>query len=122
MQKERMKRLKRELLMKLEEKRMKRLKQEHYSRMKEGERGCTTTVERLATEDLEAMIVDNWKLRSIGMRCTTCMFFVEKLTTAIQAEDNLIGRCRRRAPTVNGFPVVYSSDWCGEHKTDETKL
>jgi hypothetical protein len=27
------------------------------------------------------------------------------------------GRCRRYAPTMKGYPVVYgNSDWCGEHK------
>lgn len=33
-----------------------------------------------------------------------------------------IGRCRRRAPTMNGYPVVFSDDWCGDHKIDENKV
>jgi hypothetical protein len=33
-----------------------------------------------------------------------------------------VGRCRRHAPTMSGFPVVYEDDWCGDHKLDETKL
>lgn len=33
-----------------------------------------------------------------------------------------LGRCRRHAPTMSGYPVVFPSDWCGEHKLDETKL
>jgi hypothetical protein len=33
-----------------------------------------------------------------------------------------IGRCRRNAPTIKGFPVVFPFDWCGEHKIDENKI
>ena len=33
-----------------------------------------------------------------------------------------LGRCRRRAPTMNGYPVVYMTDWCGDHKLDESKV
>lgn len=33
-----------------------------------------------------------------------------------------LGRCRRHAPTVNGFPAVFESDWCGDHKLDENKI
>jgi hypothetical protein len=50
---------------------------------------------------------DNWvDLRTFV--CNTCMYFVEK-------SDN-VGRCRRRAPTMKGFPAVYPTDWCGDHK------
>jgi len=58
---------------------------------------------------------DNWEHRSVEMRCGTCMWYVPKRGSAI-------GRCRRRAPTMAGFPVVYQTDWCGEHKLDETTL
>jgi hypothetical protein len=43
---------------------------------------------------------DPWAHRSTGMRCASCMRF---------------------APTMNGFPVVFEADWCGDHKLDETK-
>lgn len=33
-----------------------------------------------------------------------------------------IGRCRRRAPTMSGYPVVFLADWCGDHKLDENKV
>ncbi len=33
-----------------------------------------------------------------------------------------LGRCRRRAPTMNGYPAVFENDWCGDHKLDENKL
>lgn len=26
------------------------------------------------------------------------------------------GRCRRHAPTMGGYPVVFPDDWCGDHK------
>jgi hypothetical protein len=32
-----------------------------------------------------------------------------------------LGRCRRHAPTINGYPVVFVNDWCGDHKLDENK-
>jgi len=56
---------------------------------------------------------DPWTHRSENMICSTCMWFNPK---------GLLGRCRRRAPTMNGYPVVYPSDWCGDHKLDETKV
>jgi len=68
------------------------------------------------------MTKDNWKHRSTEMRCGTCMYFVEKVTPVVQQVDRLIGRCRRHAPTMSGWPVVFSDDWCGDHKLDETKL
>ncbi len=33
-----------------------------------------------------------------------------------------LGRCRRHAPTMGGYPVVYADDWCGDHKIDENKI
>ena len=56
---------------------------------------------------------DKWKNRSEGMKCRTCMWFV------LKAGD--IGRCRRHAPTMNGYPLVFVDDWCGDHKIDENK-
>lgn len=35
---------------------------------------------------------------------------------------NRVGRCRRRAPTLDGYPVVLESDWCGDHKIDERRF
>jgi hypothetical protein len=65
-----------------------------------------------------AKSADPWENRYSGMRCVTCMFFVEKVS-AVKHQN--IGRCRRHAPTMNGYPVVYPHDWCGDHKLDETK-
>ena len=62
---------------------------------------------------------DNWKHRSAGMRCSTCMWFAPKVNTE---GDPIIGRCRRHAPTMNGYPVVFPSDWCGDHKLNEEAL
>lgn len=70
---------------------------------------------------------DPWKHRSAGMKCATCMWFVKKEsgkgspTDAVTDRGDL-GRCRRHAPTMNGFPAVFESDWCGDHKLDETKI
>jgi hypothetical protein len=59
---------------------------------------------------------DPWIHRSQGMKCATCMWFVGK------APRTDFGRCRRHAPSMNGYPAVFSSDWCGDHKLDESKL
>lgn len=54
---------------------------------------------------------DPWVHRSEHMRCRTCMWFAPK--------KGQVGRCRRHAPTMDGYPVVFESDWCGDHKLDE---
>lgn len=72
--------------------------------------------------------MDHWKHRSSGMTCYTCMWFVEKpkeVSPAVDEPNNTvsargtIGRCRRHAPTMSGYPVVFENDWCGDHKLDE---
>jgi len=65
---------------------------------------------------------DPWKHRSDGMKCTTCMWFVAKEPCTLSARSFGIGRCRRHAPSMNGYPVVFVNDWCGDHKLDETKI
>lgn len=69
------------------------------------------------------MTEDPWKHRSKNMSCSTCMWFVEKERTSEKDRPDVptIGRCRRHAPTMNGYPVVYRTDWCGDHKLDENK-
>jgi hypothetical protein len=51
---------------------------------------------------------DNWIHRSSGMLCKTCMWYVPKGSEK--------GRCRRHAPTLGGWPVLFPTDWCGDHK------
>ena len=63
---------------------------------------------------------DPWAHRSAKMVCDTCMWFVAKVTDD-DSDKSALGRCRRRAPTMNGFPAVYRDDWCGDHKLDENK-
>lgn len=67
---------------------------------------------------------DPWRHRSAGMRCQTCMWFVRKEPTGLVSHPGQqeVGRCRRHAPTMNGYPVVYMTDWCGDHRIDENKL
>lgn len=57
---------------------------------------------------------DPWRHRSEHMRCISCMWFVTK--------QGSVGRCRRHAPIMSGYPVVFNTDWCGDHKLDETKI
>lgn len=76
--------------------------------------------------------MDNWKHRSSEMKCRTCMWFAEKklsvnnpaseIISSDEVERGSIGRCRRHSPTMNGFPVVWQGDWCGDHKLDEGKI
>ena len=61
------------------------------------------------------MSEDLWAKRSFRMHCDTCIFYVPK-------GEGVIGRCRRHAPTMNGFPAVYPQDFCGDHKIDEAKI
>lgn len=87
-------------------------------------------------DTLKQPVSDPWRHRSDGMRCKTCMWFARKgLVPAnvpmIDLEGKQvgvtadprghIGRCRRHAPTMNGYPVVFEIDWCGDHKLDESK-
>lgn len=67
---------------------------------------------------------DEWEHRSESMRCKTCMWFVPKVMNQVPATgaEVVIGRCRRHAPTMNGYPAVYPLDWCGDHKVDEQKI
>lgn len=53
---------------------------------------------------------DNWPTRRGSHVCATCVWYV------VKAVEPGLGRCRRRAPTLSGYPVVYPSDWCGDHK------
>ena len=68
---------------------------------------------------------DKWKHRSEKMKCKTCMWFVVKRAAREVLGDveelSAIGRCRRHAPTMTGYPVVFEGDWCGDHKIDENK-
>lgn len=92
---------------------------------------------------------DNWKHRNTNMKCGTCMWFAIKAKTAhpimvdketidklikngiptggvedcsIKVMPPQLGRCRKHAPTMNGFPAVFDTDWCGDHKLDENKI
>lgn len=67
---------------------------------------------------------DPWVHRSSGMRCKTCIWFVKKEPTNHLSHpgQHEVGRCRRHAPTMGGYPVVYMTDWCGDHRLDENKV
>ena len=74
-------------------------------------------------EKENTMREDNWMHKSACMRCLTCAFFVPKTkTTSTLLDDPVLGRCRKHAPTLNGWPAVFENDWFGDHKLDENKL
>jgi hypothetical protein len=67
---------------------------------------------------------DPWKHRSSEMSCGMCMYYVEKdLSPGPNRPQprGPLGRCRRHAPTLSGYPAVFGSDWCGDHKLNEEK-
>jgi hypothetical protein len=71
----------------------------------------------------EDMREDNWMHKAACMRCFTCTFFVPKARNSPSLlDDPILGRCRKHAPTLNGWPAVFENDWCGDHKLDENKL
>lgn len=55
--------------------------------------------------------------KASNMLCKTCRWFVP--TTSETNPDPEVGRCRRHAPTKEGFPVVFNWDWCGDHTLKE---
>jgi len=65
---------------------------------------------------------DPWRHRNKRMFCLTCVWYVEKIKDERSKNTVPIGRCRRHAPTMNGYPVVFEMDWCGDHKLDENKF
>jgi len=74
----------------------------------------------MSTDDFA--VLDNWKHRSQGMRCSTCMWFVRKHYEGPMSPEDVevpFGRCRRHAPTLGGWPAVFGSDHCGDHKLDD---
>lgn len=77
--------------------------------------------EMLKTDAPDKPICDPWAGRSEGMRCKTCISFAKK-GSRIDTERGAFGRCRRNAPTMKGFPIVWGMDWCGEHRLDEEKI
>jgi hypothetical protein len=64
---------------------------------------------------------DKWQNRHLTMTCVFCVWYLKKKSASPDSVIE-IGRCRRHAPTMNGFPAVYPMDWCGDHKLDENKL
>ena len=68
-----------------------------------------------------AIAGDPWKHRSKFMTCQTCMWFVLKQASTMPEQGTRLGRCRKRGPTMDGYPVVFEADWCGDHKIDEEK-
>lgn len=82
--------------------------------------GATPKPGWIAGSKIDMAPHDPWKHRSSNMLCQTCMYFVPKRQD--MGEQTRIGRCRRHAPTMSGYPAVFPVDWCGDHKLDENKL
>jgi len=58
---------------------------------------------------------DKWD-RKTDFNCGSCMYFVPKV-------NSTAGRCRRHAPTLQGYPAVdQERDWCGDHKVGTNPL
>lgn len=73
-------------------------------------------------EEVKVTGQDPWIHRSDNMKCKTCMWFVPKVAANPPSPEVYdLGRCRRHAPTMGGYPVVMVNDWCGDHRLDENK-
>lgn len=95
---------------------------------------CGETLSERDKRLAQAAKADAWKHRSDGMRCKTCMWFNPKaVSEERRAEMGYtpsptgaklfdLGRCRRHAPSMGGYPVVFVNDWCGDHRIDENKI
>jgi len=84
-----------------------------------------TQRETVPYDNKDGLAEDPWIHRSSGMRCKTCCWFVPKRPNEdgpTHPGQYNVGRCRRHAPTMNGYPVVFVNDWCGDHKLDENKV
>lgn len=65
---------------------------------------------------------DRWIHRSQHMRCRTCLYWLVKARDpGLPMPVNPLGRCRRHAPTMSGWPANFADDWCGDHKLDENR-
>lgn len=89
--------------------------------------GITVTVENSKANPVATVPADSpcdpWQHRSDAMKCKTCMYCAPKRPPMNLVVQRPVGRCRRHAPTMNGYPVVFVlEDWCGDHKLDETKV
>lgn len=73
----------------------------------------------MADENGEQHVEDPWAHRNKMMHCVSCMWFVPKKN--MNGHNLSLGRCRKNAPTMNGYPAVFEIDWCGNHKLDENK-
>lgn len=71
------------------------------------------------TAETTAINNDPWVHRTKKMSCSTCMWFILKQKLSDSINTTPIGRCRKHAPTMEGYPVVFETDWCGDHKLDE---
>ncbi len=89
------------------------------------------TLGQVRNSGVEFKQEDPWQHRSSGMRCKTCMWFCPKKSDPestmvggpiFTPQVYHVGRCRRHAPTMNGYPVVFVNDWCGDHKLNENKI
>jgi len=103
------KRVEREILTgKTEEEELKRLQKAINEKM------LDIKLEKASQEEPKQISKDNWVHRSAKMRCGSCMSFVRK-----KGRMKGLGRCRRKAPTLGGWPAVFEGDWCGDHKINE---
>lgn len=50
------------------------------------------------------------------------MWFAEKVADQPVDKGSEFGRCRRHSPSMTGYPAVFGSDWCGDHKLNENKI
>jgi hypothetical protein len=53
-------------------------------------------------------------------KCKTCLWLAATPKDVKPAIG--IGWCHRHAPTINGYPIAFADDWCGDHNFNKEAL
>lgn len=64
---------------------------------------------------------DPWKHCSEEILCATCIWYIRKEKKEMDGKST-VGRCRRHSPGINGYPVVFETDWCGDHRLSKNVI
>ena len=55
--------------------------------------------------------MDNPRINTNATVCKNCRWFLRK-------QDTPVGRCRKYASIMDGFPGVMEDDWCGDFRLE----
>ncbi len=55
-------------------------------------------------------------LEAVPAKCDNCLFYF------VRPDKERQGSCQVSAPKLEGWPMVWDHDWCGEHQADRQKV